>query len=136
MNDYDFWRTRPERIRDVGVAGSNPVTPTIDFIRVFTPLPAYGARSPRLTVPKTVPVSARKNHARFRLSSDACGRISGRTVNLIAVLPAAIHNEQAEPGCARVSRTRRVSIRQAGCGRVDRRMGRRQDALLERSCGP
>src|ERR1700733_4453048 len=23
------------RIRDVGVAGSNPVTPTIDFIRVF-----------------------------------------------------------------------------------------------------
>ena len=28
------------------------------------------------------------------------------------------------------------SIQQAGCGRVDRRMGRRQDALLERSCGP
>src|ERR1700723_2581641 len=51
-------------------------------------------------------------------------------------LPQRYHNEQAEPGCTRVSRTRRFSIQQAGCGRVDRRMGRRQDALLERSCGP
>jgi hypothetical protein len=32
-------------VRDVGVAGSNPVTPTIDF-RVFSPPPAYGSRPP------------------------------------------------------------------------------------------
>src|ERR1700722_4679488 len=51
-------------------------------------------------------------------------------------LPQRYHNEQAEPGCTAVSRTRRFSIQEAGCGRVDRRMGRRQDALLERSCGP
>src|SRR5271156_2866617 len=61
-------------VRDVGVAGSNPVTPTIDFIKVFpTPL-ACGSKSESLAVPKTVPVSARENHARFRLSLDAHGK--------------------------------------------------------------
>jgi hypothetical protein len=44
-------------VRDVGVAGPNPVTPTIDFNRVYTPSLAYGSRCKRLTVPKTVPVS-------------------------------------------------------------------------------
>jgi hypothetical protein len=52
-------------IRDVGVAGSNPVTQTIDFIRVFPPCSAYGSRSTKLTVPKTVPVSAPENRANF-----------------------------------------------------------------------
>jgi hypothetical protein len=45
-------------VRDVGVAGSNPVTQTIDFIMVFLPEPAHGSRYFGLTVPKTVPVLA------------------------------------------------------------------------------
>jgi uncharacterized protein (DUF433 family) len=61
-------------LRDVGVAGSNPVTPTIDFIRVFSPPPPYGSRSPRLTVPKTVPVSVQENRSTIRLFLDARGR--------------------------------------------------------------
>jgi len=36
--------------------------------------PAYGSRSKRLAVPKTVPVSAPENRAKFRLSLDASGR--------------------------------------------------------------
>jgi hypothetical protein len=31
-------------VRDVGVAGSNPVTPTIDFAMFFASYPALGAR--------------------------------------------------------------------------------------------
>src|ERR1700674_1200248 len=59
-------------VRDVGVAGSNPVTPTIDF-RVHLSL---------LTVPKTVPVLDSENRAKIRLSLDALGRAAAsRTSN-------------------------------------------------------
>jgi hypothetical protein len=70
-----LWQSLDEEstIRDVGVAGSNPVTPTIDLIIVFSPLPAYGSRSPWLTVPRTVPVSTQENHAGLRLSLAALG---------------------------------------------------------------
>ena len=78
MNDGDFWRTIPERIRDVGVAGSNPVTPTTDFVIVFSSPSAYGSRSPTLTVPKTVPVSRPENNTKFRLSLDASRRIEAK----------------------------------------------------------
>jgi hypothetical protein len=57
-------------VRDVGVAGSNPVTQTTDFIRVFLTQGVRGSRSAVLTVPKTVPVSAQENRARSRLSLD------------------------------------------------------------------
>jgi hypothetical protein len=43
-------------VRDAGVAGSNPVTLTTDFIRVFAPVLAHGARYFGVAVPKTVPV--------------------------------------------------------------------------------
>jgi hypothetical protein len=65
---------RQRNLRDVGVAGSNPVTPTIDLIRIFRPPSTNGSRSKRFTVPKTVPVSAWKNHTMIRLSLDAYGR--------------------------------------------------------------
>ena len=50
-------------VRDVGVAGSNPVTPTIDLNRFFQAAVPYGSRSKKLTVPKTVPVSSAENRA-------------------------------------------------------------------------
>jgi hypothetical protein len=43
-------------LRDVGVAGSNPVTPTIDFIRVFPPKYSMGPSAESLWVPDWVPV--------------------------------------------------------------------------------
>ena len=57
-------------VRDVGVAGSNPVTQTTDFIRVFSPLSTYGSRSSRPTAPKTVPLSAQKIATRVWLALD------------------------------------------------------------------
>src|SRR5258708_36695826 len=66
--------TPASNLRDVGVAGSNPVTPTIDFHRVFLTPPDYGSGSKRLTVPKTVPVLAEENRAIFRLSVDPFGQ--------------------------------------------------------------
>jgi hypothetical protein len=59
----------------------NPVTPTIDFNRVFSPPPAHGSRSKRLTVPKTVPVSSAEKRVKFRLCLDA----GGQTIFAIAV---------------------------------------------------
>jgi hypothetical protein len=40
----------------------------------FSTVLAYGSRSKKLTVSKTVPVTTPKNHAKFRLSLDANGR--------------------------------------------------------------
>ena len=40
--------------------------------------PRHGSRYCGLTVPKTVPVSARKNRATIRLFLDALGRIRAR----------------------------------------------------------
>jgi hypothetical protein len=57
-----IWLSRALRLgedfslRDVGVAGSNPVTPTTDFHRVFAPVLAHGSRYFRIAVPKMVPV--------------------------------------------------------------------------------
>jgi hypothetical protein len=48
--------TSSHNFRDVGVAGLNPVTPTIEFIRVFSPPLAYGSRYFGVAVPKKVPV--------------------------------------------------------------------------------
>jgi|SRR5208282_6915006 len=62
-------------VRDVGVAGSNPVTPTIDFIRVFQPSAADGSGPAKFAVPETVPVSASKNRSMIRLFLDV-GKIT------------------------------------------------------------
>jgi hypothetical protein len=75
--------------RDVGVAGSNPVTQTIDFVSFFQPPSAYGSRAKKFTVPKTVPVSTRKNHLMVWLSLNASGRIQVKgaiaTVSFVTV---------------------------------------------------
>jgi hypothetical protein len=43
-------------LRDVGVAGSNPVTPTTDFLRIFPPRYSMGPSYESLWVPDWVPV--------------------------------------------------------------------------------
>jgi hypothetical protein len=61
-------RSKVSYVRDVGVAGSNPVTPTIDLHRVFLTPPDYGSSF------------GREDRAIFRLSVDACGRPQHREV--------------------------------------------------------
>jgi hypothetical protein len=58
-------------VRDVGVAGSNPVTPTTDFVDVFHSINPLGSTLNQPLGSYWGPVSRQKKHARFRLRLDA-----------------------------------------------------------------
>jgi hypothetical protein len=57
-------------VQDVGVAGSNPVTPTTDFLRVFAPVLAHGSRYLGSRFQKRFLFSAQVNRSTIRLFLD------------------------------------------------------------------
>ena len=69
-----------KEVRDVGVAGSNPVTPTIDLINIFLESKLLGSRLNEPLGSNWGPLSTPGNHASFRLCLDA----NGRTESMVA----------------------------------------------------
>ena len=63
-----FWSFH---VRDVGVAGSNPVTPTTDFLDVFSWINPRGSMLNQPLGSNWVQFQGPKNHARFRLCLNA-----------------------------------------------------------------